>query len=126
MVGATAAPAAEPVRAAREATFQVPVIHPHLEQRTGYEPGFLDLVGGELVPLPELTADGENVVSHLTNGSHELKYHRFSVVMHKQRRLSLFTASNVSWQSADKFLSNGHKPTRDELNGFENDNTQEA
>ncbi|MGV2337297.1 MAG UNVERIFIED_CONTAM: DNA/RNA non-specific endonuclease [Planctomycetaceae bacterium] len=46
--------------------------------------------------------------------------------MHKQRRLAVFTASNVSWQSDDKFLSNGHKPTRDELNGFEDDNTQEA
>lgn len=126
VIGATAAPATAPLRATREATFQVPVIHPHLEHRTGYDPNFLEINGGELVPLPELTADGENVVSLLADGSHELKYHRFSVVMHKQRRLALFTASNVSWQLADKFLSNGHKPTRDELNGFDDDNTQEA
>jgi len=114
------------VRAAREATFQVPVIHPNLEQRTGYDPNFLELDGGELVPMPELTEDGKETVARLADDSFELKYHRFSVAMHKQRRLALFTASNVSWQSNDKFLSNGHKPTRDELNGFEDDNTLEA
>lgn len=126
LLGATAAPAAAPVRAAREATFQVPVIHPNLEQRAGYDPNFLELDGGELVRMPELTDGGKETVARLAEDSFELKYHRFSVVMHKQRRLALFTASNVSWQSDDKFLSNGHKPTRDELNGFEDNNTQEA
>nr|WP_160163552.1 DNA/RNA non-specific endonuclease [Pirellula staleyi] len=123
---ATVAPATAPVHAAREATFQVPVIHPNLEQRTGYDPNFLELDGGELVPMPELTSDGRDITSVLADGSHELKYHKFSVVMHKQRRLALFSAANVSWQSADKMLSNGHKPTRKELNGFDNDYTIES
>ena len=122
----TQAPVPPPARAAREATFQLPVIHPNLEQRTGYDPDFLQLGGGEIVPLPQLTADGLNVVSLLADGTHELMYHRFSVVMHKLRRLALFTASNVSWQPVDKILSNGRKPTRDELNGFVDDNVQEA
>ncbi len=126
LLGANVGPAIAPVRAAREATFQVPVIHPNLDQRTGYDPHFLELDGGELVPLPELTEDGADVVARLSDDSHELKYHKFSVVMHKERRLALFTASNVSWQSEDKFLSNGHKPTRDELNGFDDDNIREA
>ncbi|MDX1964965.1 MAG: DNA/RNA non-specific endonuclease [Pirellulales bacterium] len=126
VMGAADVPMTAPVSAAREATFQVPVIHPDLELRTGYDPNFLELDGGEMVPLPQLTAAGVNAVSQLGDGSHELKYHRFSVVMHKHRRLALFTASNVSWQPGDKFLSDGHKPTRDELNGFEDDNTQEA
>jgi endonuclease G len=126
LLGSTAATATTPVRAAREATFQVPVILPNLEQRSGYDPNFLELDDGELVPLPELTDEGKETVARLADESFELKYHRFSVVMHKQRRLALFTASNVSWQSEDKFLADGHKPTRDELNGFEDDNTQEA
>jgi endonuclease G len=124
--GASAPASTAPIRARREATFQVPVIHPNLEQRTGYDPSFLELDDGELVPLPGLTSEGEDAVARLTDGSFELKYHRFSVVMNKQRRLALFTASNVSWQSDDKLLPNGHKPTRDELNGFHDDNVQEG
>jgi endonuclease G len=126
LLGATAAPAAALVHAAREATSQVPVIHPNLEQRSGYDPNFLELDDGELVPMPVITEDGNQTVARLADDSFELKYHRFSLVMHKQRRLALFTASNVSWQSDDRFLSNGHKPTRKELNGFQDDNTQEA
>ncbi|HEY0984197.1 DNA/RNA non-specific endonuclease [Schlesneria sp.] len=118
-----------PVAGARpepEATYQVPNIHPHLEQRTGYDPSFLELDGSELVPLPQLTQPGIGVASVLADGSHELKYHKFSVVMHKHRRLALFTAANVSWQASDKRLSNGRKPTRRELNGFQSDNIIEA
>lgn len=126
LLGGAVAPVAAPARAAREATFQVPVIHPNLEHRGGYDPNFLELEGGELVPMPELTDGGKATVARLADDSFELKYHRFSIVMPKQRRLALFTAANVSWQSNDKCLSNGHKPTRDELNGFEDDNTQEA
>lgn len=128
---ATAPPASSPsatapVRAAQEATFQVPVIHPHLDQRSGYDPNFLELDSGELVPFPELTDDGVNIASVMDDGTHELKYHKFSVVMHKLRRLALFTAANVSWQRPDKILPNGRKPTRRELNGFVDDNVREA
>src|SRR5690606_25231313 len=112
LLGTNVGPAIAPVRAAREATFQVPAIHPNLDQRTGYDPHFLELDGWELVPLPELTEDGADVVARLSDDSHELKYHKFSVVMPRERRLALFTAANVSWQSEDKFLSNGRKPPR--------------
>lgn len=124
--GVAIVPTDSPVPAAREATFQVPVIHPNLEQRTGYDPNFLELGDGEVVPLPEVTEEGQEKIARLADNSFELKYHRFSVVMHKERRLALYTASNVSWQSEDKFLSDGHKPTRRELNGFDNDSTQEG
>ncbi|TWU09740.1 DNA/RNA non-specific endonuclease [Allorhodopirellula heiligendammensis] len=126
LVGTNVGPTPAPVHAASEATFKVPVIHPNLEQRSGYDPNFLELDGGELVPLPEITEAGENVIARLADNSHELKYHKFSVVMHKERRLALFTASNVSWQSEDKFLSDGRKPSRGELNGFDDDNIREA
>lgn len=109
---AQASPSATP-----EASFQIPIIHDSLETRSGYSPGFLELDGGEEVPLPELTAAGEQVASRLADGTFELKYHRFSVVMHKKRRLALFTAANVSWLTPERRI-NGHKPTREELTGI--------
>jgi endonuclease G, mitochondrial len=92
---------------------QVPIIHDDLESRRGYESSFL----GVDVEPPALTKDGEAVAAKLEDGSHELKYHRFSVWMHKRRRLALFAASNVDWR-ADRRLVDGRKPTRKELTGL--------
>src|SRR5262249_47540132 len=47
----------------------------------------------------------------------ELKYHKFSVVVHKRRRLALFTAANVDWRRPSR-LVNGRVPTRKELTGL--------
>src|SRR5262249_52405439 len=47
----------------------------------------------------------------------ELKYHRFSVVMHRGRRLALFTASNLDWRASQRTI-NGKKPTRSQLSGL--------
>ncbi len=104
-------------RLATEASFQIPIIHDNLETRSGFDPGFLQLNGDEEVPLPELTDAGEQIVSRLEDGASELKYHRFSVVMHKKRRLALFTAANVSWIRSEREI-NGRKPTRAELTGI--------
>lgn len=116
---ATAAPAVATNRSSQllEASFQIPIIHPDLEHRAGYDRMFLELDDGGEVPLPQLTSDGEGIVSRLADGTFELKYHRFSVVMHKKRRLALFTAANVNWQRNDR-LVDGHKPTREELTGI--------
>jgi endonuclease G len=102
---------------ATEASFQIPIIHDGLDSRTGYDPGFLQLDGGVDVPLPTLTQAGEQLVSRLDDGTSELKYHRFSVVMHKKRRLALFTAANGSWIRDEREI-NGRKPTRKELTGI--------
>jgi endonuclease G len=90
VVSTTAAPAEEALRA--------PIIYDGLETRAGYDPGFLELDNGLAVPLPRLTPEGERMVATLEDGSHELKYHKFSVVVHKRRRLALFTAANVDWR----------------------------
>jgi endonuclease G, mitochondrial len=100
-----------------EASFQVPIIHPALESRSGYDRHFLEDSGGEEVPMPILTEAGEAAVARLADETFELKYHRFSVVMHKKRRLALFAAANVNWQRDDR-LVDGHKPTRSELTGI--------
>jgi endonuclease G len=117
LAGAAPAVAADDV-AARIAVFteamKAPKIFPDLESREGYDPDFLDLPGGDEVPLPELTAAGEAVAAELADGSTELKYHKFSVVVHKGRRLALYTAANVDWRKASREI-NGKKPSREQL-----------
>jgi DNA/RNA endonuclease G (NUC1) len=95
-----------------------PIIAGSLGKRKGYQPGFLGLDDDEEVPMPTLTAAGKRIAAAIDNGSTELKYHKFSVVMHKKRRLALFTAANVDWRK-DSRLIDGHKPTRKELTGLE-------
>lgn len=97
---------------------QSPVIYSGLEHRKGYQAGFLELDDGEVVPLPELTPIGKSVTAKLEDGTEELKYHKFSVVVHRGRRMALFTASNVDWREASKVVD-GRKPTRRELTGLE-------
>jgi endonuclease G len=123
LVAPAAAAASGGAPAAVEARMQVPVIYPDLESRQGYRPDFLDLPDGEEVPLPELTTTGRKVVAKLEDGSPELKYHRFSVVIHKKRRLALFTASNVDWRPASRQI-NGRKPSRRQLTELD-DNAHE-
>lgn len=91
----------------------VPIIHPRLARRRGYDPEFL----GESIPMPRLTAAGKRVVANLDDDTYELKYHHFSVVMHKRRRLALFTAANVDWRPAMRRV-HGRKPSRRELTGL--------
>lgn len=103
--------------------FQIPFIHDDLPSREGYKEDFLELEDDEVVPLPALTKRGARVVSVLEDDTPELKYHRFSVVMHKKRRLALFTAANVDWRKPKREID-GRKPTRRELTGIP-DGTQE-
>ncbi|TJZ80410.1 endonuclease [Rhodococcus oryzae] len=60
-------------------------IDPDYRNRGGYDAGFL----GVPVPLPEHGGALEAVASA------ELRYHHFSVVMHRTRALALFTAVNI-------------------------------
>ncbi|MBH8567730.1 DNA/RNA non-specific endonuclease [Microvirga sp. STS02] len=104
---------------------QIPVIYDDLASRQGYQPDFLALDGGAVVALPQLTAAGRAVVAPLLEGGgYELRYHKFSVVMHKQRRLALFTAANVDWIQSHREI-NGHKPTRAELTSIPDMVTEE-
>ena len=96
---------------------KVPVIYPDIASRAGYQKDFLQLVDGQTVPMPLLTADGKALAARLDDGSYVLNYHKFSVVMHKKRRLALFTAANVDWRPEQRKLD-GRKPTRQQLNGF--------
>lgn len=67
-----------------------PIIDSDYTNREGYDPDFL----GVAVPLPEPTKPGS--VAKMDDGSFVIPYEHFSIVMHKKRRLALYTASNVT------------------------------
>lgn len=103
---------------------KVPLIYPEMQKRKGYDPDFLKLAGDITVPMPELTAKGLKLAAKLEDGTPHLKYHRFTAVIHKQRRLALFTAANVDWRPQSRLID-GKKPSRKELNGFEKDTSED-
>jgi endonuclease G len=80
--------------------------------RHGYDPKFL----GVEVPLPKVV--DESVVSRLADGSFLLQYDHFSIVMNKDRRLAMFTASNVDASPAHKKPEPGRDYTRRGLTGL--------
>ena len=99
---------------------QVPIIYDGLEHRAGYDPDFLGIKSKKKsvrVELPALTAAGKKIAAPVDGGGFELKYHKFSIVMHRQRRLALFTAANVNW-SSEAHQVDGKKPSRKELTGL--------
>lgn len=70
--------------------------------RSGYKPNFIQ---GFIVPLPELSASqkndaAENLQADPGDDPYELRYHHFSVVMNKKRRLAFFTACNIDGKTA--------------------------
>jgi endonuclease G len=65
-------------------------IDPDYSTRGGYDPAFL----GVPLPLP-------GVGSNAAVASAELRYHHFSVVMHRARRLALLAAVNIDGGAAD-------------------------
>jgi endonuclease G len=64
---------------------------PDWESRKGFNPGFL----GVPVPMPKPVAAIEDNVVALDHGGHELKYHHYSVIMNKERRLAFVSAVNI-------------------------------
>ncbi len=88
----------------------------NLSGRTGYDEQFL----GIRVPLP--TVRDESLVSRLDDGTHALPYEHFSIVVNKDRRLALFTASNVDAAPGRKRPEPGRDYSRKGLSGLgEND-----
>ncbi len=86
--------------------------------RDGYDERFL----GVRVPLPRVL--DRKIVSKQDDGAYILRYEHFSVVMHKTRRLALYTASNVDAEPGRKQPEPGRDYTRKGLTGL-GDNDQE-
>lgn len=81
-------------------------------KRTGYADDFL----GSSVPLPKVK--NKSVIAETEDGEQELKYQHFSVVMHKTRRLAIFTAANVAGSSEQR-NPGGIAPTRRQLTNLD-------
>lgn len=102
---------------------RMPVIYDDIEERPGFDSDFL--AAGAPVPMPVPTASGEKKLAPLLDGSGaELKYSHFSVWMHKDRRLALFTAANVDW-TARKKVVDGQSTSRASLAGWPGENFSE-
>ena len=96
-----------------------PVHDEDYSSRRGYDADFLSVS----VPLPEVT--DADAVATLEDGEHVIPYFHFSVVMHRDRRMALFTAANVDADPARKQPVAGKRYTRDALGGLgENDREQ--
>jgi len=89
-----------------------PWIAPGLESRQGFDSEFL----GISTPLPTVT--NEALIAPLKSGDTILNYEHFSIVMHKTRRLAIFTASNVDGRAKSKRPEPGHDYTRKGLTGL--------
>lgn len=89
---------------------------PDYPGRTGYDPRFL----GVSVPLPTLR--DASAAARMHDGGVVVPYQNFSLVMHRARRMPLFTASNVDGSPAAKEPDPGRSYNRDALGGLaEND-----
>jgi endonuclease G, mitochondrial len=86
--------------------------------RDGYDERFL----GVRVPLPKVL--DRKIVSKQDDGAYILRYEHFSVVMHKTRRLALYTASNVDAAPGRKQPEPGRDYTRKGLTGLGDDDQE--
>ena len=79
-------------------------IDPDYDSREGYDPDFLG-VGALRVDRPKLSATQIKDAARLNDPSpgadrYELKYHHYSVVMNRKRRLAFYTAVNIDGKKA--------------------------
>jgi endonuclease G len=96
-----------------------PPVDTDYANRKGYDPAFL----GQPVPLPEVS--DLSLVSRLDDGDPVIPYEHFSLVMHKLRRLAVYTASNVDGREAKRRPEPGLY-TRKALFGLKSKNDREG
>ena len=91
--------AAQPEKTVQTASFDPPFDNDY-EKRKGFDPDFLG-GGAKRVGFPKLGRALEAVAAPLVDESNGKKYilhyHNYSVVIHKTRRLAIYSAANVSF-----------------------------
>ncbi|HYV06459.1 MAG TPA: DNA/RNA non-specific endonuclease [Blastocatellia bacterium] len=107
----TAPPPSEGSSDAAEA-FKEPIVDTNYESRTGFDTKFL----GILTPLPKVT--DEKLITPMKDGRKTIPYEHFSVVLHKDRKLAIFTASNVDGSVKAKKPDPTRQYTRAALTGL--------
>jgi endonuclease G len=101
---------------ATELTPKKPIIDKVFSNRRGFNTEFLG-PGPLATPLPAVL-DLDSVAKLNGSTSHVIPYQHFSVVMHKARRLALFTAANVDGRPGPRKPDPTKSYTRDALGGF--------
>lgn len=89
---------------------------PYIDSGYGNRKGYQDTFLGVAVPLPKVTK--VSLVSKMEDGEYVIPYQHFSTVMHKRRRLALFTASNVDGRKRSKEPEAGRDYSRKGLAGL--------
>jgi endonuclease G len=88
------------------------VIDQDYSARKGFDENFLSVP----VPLPKLSDDQLELVARLTDSEdYVLKYHHFSIVMNKERKMAFFTAVNIDGKSYNAIKS--EIPSRKNIGG---------
>ncbi|HEY3312283.1 MAG TPA: DNA/RNA non-specific endonuclease [Anaerolineales bacterium] len=112
--GATAAPLLGDQSSAMAESFKEPIVDTHYESRKGFDTTFL----GISTPLPRVKTQA--LIAPMLDGRKVIPYEHFSLVLHKTRKLAIFTASNVDGSSKAKFPEPGKDYTRSGLTGLGN------
>ncbi|MBP6486420.1 MAG: DNA/RNA non-specific endonuclease [Ilumatobacteraceae bacterium] len=86
-----------------------PRIDTDYTNRRGFDTKFL----GRTVGLPRLTPAGKALAATM-DGRTRVDYEHFSVVLHRERRMAIYTASNVDWIKEHRF----GELTRKDLTGL--------
>lgn len=117
---------AEPATAEITEKLVMPFRDENFSDRPGYNENFLKQSGESAavaVPMPEVR--DPSALARTKQGKDRLDYQNFSIKIHANRRLALFTASNVTAESALRRPDKGKKYTRAALSGLgENDQEQ--
>ena len=95
--------------------FKEPIIDTDYSSRTGFDEKFL----GISTPLPSVV--NETLIASMKNGRNVIPYEHFSIVLHNERKLAIFTASNVDSSAKAKRPEAGKNYTRDGLTGLNKD-----
>ncbi|MBC7876574.1 MAG: DNA/RNA non-specific endonuclease [Anaerolineales bacterium] len=93
-------------------TYKEPIIDTNYDSRTGFDINFL----GIKTPLPSVV--NQSVIARTKDGRKVIPYEHFSLVMHKNRKLAIFTAANVDGSAQAKKPEPGKSYDRDVLNGY--------
>ncbi len=92
--------------------YKEPIIDTSYETRTGFDTKFL----GIETPLPTVTKKA--LLAPLKDGRTIIPYEHFSIALHKERKLAVFTASNVDGNAKAKSPEPGKDYQRKALTGL--------
>ena len=92
--------------------YKAPVVDTRYSNRRGYDATFLS----EAIPLPTVTR--KSLAAKMDSGEIAIPYEHFSIVMHKDRRLAMFTACNVDARDKARRPDASQSYTRSALGGL--------